>query len=325
MRRFANLLIFPTLITLCFAACAMKTPVDKAYIEEIKVEKTDFDALWDYYNPKESEAKFRAILPEAKASGDAGYHAELLTQIARAQGLQGHFAEAHKTLDEAEAIIGEAHTKARVRILLERGRAFNSAGKKDLAKPQFDSAYRLAKKNKLDFYTVDTAHMMGIIEPPDQALEWNRIALAAAEQSKDERARTWKGSLYNNIGWTYFDKKEYEKSLNMFEKALAFRIRQGKEKEIRIARWCVAKTQRLLGQVNQALRTQQELLTEYDTLGEKDGYVYEELAECYFALDEKEQASKYFALAWAELSKDDWLGKNEPERIERLKKLGGVE
>ena len=56
----------------------------------------DFDALWDYDHPDQTEAKFREILlqfPENTRS-----FLELLTQIARAQGLQRKFEHAHQTL-----------------------------------------------------------------------------------------------------------------------------------------------------------------------------------------------------------------------------------
>ena len=44
---------------------------------------TDFDSLWDYGRLAETEARFRALLPATAA--DPSLHAELLTQIARAQ------------------------------------------------------------------------------------------------------------------------------------------------------------------------------------------------------------------------------------------------
>ena len=48
---------------------------------------TDFDSLWNYEAPARTEAAFRALLPAAEASGDAEHHIQLLTQIARAQGV----------------------------------------------------------------------------------------------------------------------------------------------------------------------------------------------------------------------------------------------
>ncbi len=44
--------------------------------------------LWNYNDPAATAIKFRNILPQAKISGEVGYTIELLTQIARTEGLQ---------------------------------------------------------------------------------------------------------------------------------------------------------------------------------------------------------------------------------------------
>ena len=64
----------------------------------------NFDLLWNYDNPGETEKKFREILTQAENSGDTSYLIQLITQIARAQGLQMKFDDAHKTLDSAEKL-----------------------------------------------------------------------------------------------------------------------------------------------------------------------------------------------------------------------------
>src|SRR5688500_531281 len=79
----------------------------------------DFDKLWDYNDPAATEQKFRALLPQAEASGDPSYRAQLLTQVARAQGLQRKFDDAHATLDQ---VVQVDDSLPRVRYLLERGR-----------------------------------------------------------------------------------------------------------------------------------------------------------------------------------------------------------
>ena len=62
-----------------------------------------------------TEQVFRGLLPQAEASGSLSYHLELLTEVAR------------------------------VRYLLERGRAFNSSQKRGQAKPRFVKAWALLK------------------------------------------------------------------------------------------------------------------------------------------------------------------------------------
>jgi len=258
-------------------------------------------------------------------SRDFPYLTQLLTQIARAEGLQRKFQDAHKTLDRVEKAMlkAEADDKTRVRYLLERGRVFNSSGKRDEARPLFLQALELAVKSKDDFNAVDAAHMMAIVETNEKQLEWNLKALDLAENSADEKAWKWRGSLYNNIGWTYFEQKQYEESLLMFEKAVEFRENEGDPNKIMIAKWCVAKSLRRMDHTEEALEMQRSLFEQYQAAGKKSGYVYEEIAECLTVMGQEQDALGWFAAAYEELSKDPRLA-NEQDRLNRLKELGKV-
>ncbi|MEP7359728.1 MAG: tetratricopeptide repeat protein [Anaerolineales bacterium] len=284
----------------------------------------DFDALWNYDDPAGTEAKFRALLPAAGAQ--PAYHAALLTQIARTQGLQRQFEAAHGTLDEAERLIDPSMTSTRIRLFLERGRVYNSSQHIPEAAPLFRAAWDLALAAGEDFYAVDAAHMLGICEPPERQAEWNLRALDLAERSAQPRARGWLGSLYNNLGWTFHDQGDPTRALDLFEKALAFRQGQpGKQAEVLIAQWCVARCLRTLGRVEEALAQQQTLEREHAAAGSGDGYVFEEIAENLRLLGRLAEARPYFARAHAELSADAWLAEQEPARLQRLAELGADE
>lgn len=283
----------------------------------------DFDKFWDFDHPDVSEKRFRELLPAALDSQDLSYFAQLLTQIARAEGLQGKFQEAQKTLDRVDKALPKTDAKTLIRYLLERGRVYNSSGKTEEARDFFLKAYNLASKSKEDFYTVDAAHMLGIVETPENRLEWNLKALNLAEASNDERTRSWKGSLYNNIGWGYFHQGQTEEALFMFEKALEYRRQQGNPENIAIARWCVAKSMRVLGHVEEAYETQQELLQEHQATGRRSGFVYEELAECLLAMGREQEAEGWFAAAYGELARDPSVA-SDRDRVARLKTLGKV-
>jgi tetratricopeptide (TPR) repeat protein len=279
----------------------------------------DFDKLWDYNKPAETEARFRAILPEAEsaaeATGDISYYLQLLTQIGRTLGLQRKFDQAHAILDEVETEMAGGDL-VEVRYLLERGRAFNSSKQPETAVPLFKKAARLAQQLQADGYAVDALHMLGIAAPPEARLDWTRQAITYAETSTQEPARRWLGSLYNNMGWTLFDEKAYAEALDYFQRAQVFREAQGNEENIRIARWCVAKVLRVLGRLEESLAIQRDL----ENTGESVGFVQEEIGECLHAMGQVEAAKPYFKIAFEKLSQIDWVA-DDTARIERLRQL----
>jgi tetratricopeptide (TPR) repeat protein len=285
----------------------------------------DFDTLWDYDRPAETEARFRDLLPAAQASGDRDYHLQLLTQVARAQGLQRNYDGAHATLDHVRDLMTDDLTTARVRHLLERGRCFNDQGNHERARACFLEAWDVAREKRLDDYAVDAAHMMGIIErPAGAALEWNLRAMEYAKGSEEPGARRWLASLQNNIGWTLFGMGRHGEALALFEEALELRRQNGRPGPIRIARYSVGKAQRALGRVAEALADQEALLRECELAGEPDGYVHEEVAECLLALGRAAEARPHFARAHELLSKDPWFPAEEKGRLERMAEMGGA-
>jgi tetratricopeptide (TPR) repeat protein len=145
-----------------------------------------------------------------------------------------------------------------------------------------------------------------------------------AQASSDPKARRWLGSLYNNLGWTFHDKGDFAAALDLFRKALNAREEAGKTSDVRVARWCVARALRSLGRLEEALSMQEALLTEGKAESASDGYVEEEIGECLEALGRAAEAAPHFAAAYALLSADPWLQRDEPERLERLRRLGGV-
>jgi len=282
------------------------------------------DQLWNYNDPAGSEAKFRDLLAKARAAGNLPYAAEVMTQIARAQGLQQKYAEADQTLDETVKVLTPDMKTASVRVLLERGRVLNSSGSPEKSRTFFVQALQAAQAAQLEFYAVDAAHMLGIVYKGNASITWNERAMQMAEAAKDPRARGWLGPLYNNLGWTYADLKRYDDALKLFEKDFHYRTEKNAKSQASVARWSMAKMMRMLGRVDEALRIQQELLQEPDRKGnDSEGYTREEIAECLVLLGRNNEAKPYFARAWELLHDDPWLKQDEPQRLERLKQLGG--
>jgi tetratricopeptide (TPR) repeat protein len=313
MRREVGLLLVLASILAMPGVHAMSTaPLDTAWL----------DRTWDFDRPAETETRFRHEL-ETLSPGAA--RLELQTQIARTQGLQRQFDAAHATLDGVEKALGGQPPRVGIRYLLERGRVYNSSRRTERAMPLFRQALDKARAAHEDFLAIDAAHMLGIAAPADERLRWNLEALAMTERTDDARSKRWLASLYNNIGWTYHDRGEYATALEYFEKALPAWRSRGGANEVRAARWAIARAYRSLGRYDDALTIQRELAVEGAEAGAPDGYVDEELGELLLSKGDPLAARPHFARAFKLLDADAGLRASEPERLARLRRLGGVE
>ena len=279
-----------------------------------------FDKLWNYSDPAGTELKFREILDTEDTRSDLAYHLQLLTQIARTYGLRHMFSEAHALLDEVKTALPDQPELTHVRYHLERGRTYNSQREKENARAEFDAALAVPEEVCNDFHTVDTMHMLAIVSQPipDEAIQWNMRAMQKAESSPNERAKGWLGSLYNNLGWDYFNKGDYDTALEIFTKGLSWQQERNREKAIVIAKWTIARTYRALGRVQEALELQLQLEKESK---EQDGYIFEEIGECLLVLERKEESKPHFAKAYALLNEDKYLQRFEADRLKRILEL----
>ena len=305
------------------ALIAMLTGLVMAAPADNALDVAWLDRNWDFDRPADSEARFRRAL-STMSEGSAA-RLELLTQIARAEGLQREFAAAHATLDAVERGLTGAPDRVTVRYLLERGRVFNSSRQPDKAVPLFSEALARAQAAHEDFLAIDAAHMLGIASPGAERLAWNLEAVGLTERTSDARAKRWLASLYNNIGWTYHERGEYATALDYFENALPAWEARGDPRGVRVARWTIARAYRSLGRYDEALALQRRLAHEAEATNEPDGYVYEELGELFLAKGESAAARRNFARAFELLGNDAALQASEPERLARLRRLGGSE
>jgi len=262
--------------------------------------------LWDFDDLDASEERFRAQLEQETT--DRG-RAEVLTQLARVEGLRGRFEQCDALLDRAEALGG-----AEARVLLERGRRERSSGRPGSGLAQFEQAFEQARESGEDVLAVDAAHMVAIVGDSET---WTARAVAIAASSDDPGVRYWLGPLYNNVGWSRYESSDAAGALEAFELALASRERDDPRPYAReVARYAVGKALRALGRADEAAAALEQCVAWAAEAGVKDGYFHEELAEDYAALgrdaDAREQARRALELA----SDDD-----DPSRIGRLRDL----
>lgn len=274
-----------------------------------KMTSAEIDALWTIDDPAAGYKALSDALAQHSESAD-----ELHTQRTRTLGLQGKFKEGWEELGRVSAHPSDI---VKVRVQLESGRLKNSSGDRKAAKSYFLDALEKAVHAHFDYYAVDAAHMLGIVTDGQDSLDWNEKAIAMASKSKDERARKWRGSLLNNIGWTYHDIGRYQDALQRFEEAVTVREKDGEATRLRIARWAVARCLRSLKRYSEALAILKELIQYPEA-----GYVSEEMAENLLVLGKLEEAKPHFKRAYELLSKDDYLRTHEAKRLERLHMLG---
>ena len=171
--------------------------------------------LWDFDDLDASEQRFRAQLDrEASAAG----RAEVLTQLARVEGLRGDFEHCAQLLDQAEPLAGR-DPAANVRLELERGRMLRSSGDSEAAFPLFKDAFARAVEADERSLAGDAAHMCAIaVDDLTVQEEWTQRGLAEGDPY-------WAGPLYNNLGVTHAEAGDHERALELFELALEARLR----------------------------------------------------------------------------------------------------
>src|SRR4051794_23632774 len=175
----------------------------------------DPNALWDFDDPAGSEQRFRAAADIAEGAD----RLVLLTQVARALGLQERYDEGHAVLDD----LAVENVEVAIRATLERGRLLRSSGDPDAARPHFEGAARSAAEARLEALHVDALHMVALVAPAEDQQRLTEEALAVARASTDATARNWDASLLNNLGMAHADAGAWPAALAAFEEALAAR------------------------------------------------------------------------------------------------------
>ena len=119
--------------------------------------------LWDFDDLDLSERRFTEQL---EREVDSTGRAEVLTQLARVEGLRGAFDRCGELLDEA-ARVGAGRPLVDVRVPLERGRMLRSSGDPTAAYPFFVTAFERAAAAGEYYLAADAAHMAALAAPDD--------------------------------------------------------------------------------------------------------------------------------------------------------------
>ncbi len=261
----------------------------------------DVQDLWQRGDPAASEARMLKALETARGDDALIIH----TQIARTYTFRKDFDQARQILQDVESDVPAAGPEAQARYWLELGRSYASHQHpaasqtnetRELARDAYRKALAITTDAGLDDLTVDALHMFPFVDTdPAQALSWTRKALDVVLESDQPAAKRWEASIRSNLGEAYFDLARYPEALEQFQRALALRERESASPAVvRDATWHVARTLRLLGELDQSLEIQQRLADEAYAANAQRHYIHDELSLLYAALDDPERA-RHFA------------------------------
>lgn len=230
--------------------------------------------FWDFDDPVGSRQRFEEA---AGQEADPTQRQSLLTQVARAHGLEGAFDMGHRVLDDLGGPAGLA-AEPQVRVALERGRLLRSGGDVDGSAPYFRDAYERATAAGLAGLAADAAHMLALVLVDEEAT-WTDRGLQAAAGSIDPLALGMTGALLNNRGWRLADAGRWQEAHALFDRAVDARSQVADSRSaaaaLHVARWTRARAARALGHHEEALAELRDLAA--TEIGAADAYVAEEI------------------------------------------------
>ena len=275
----------------------------------------EFDSALEQYN---------AAVEAARSDFNRPVETEALAQVARIHLKNGNKEDGRKFLDEAGQKASDSDPMGWSRYLGVRGRF--EWQDKDLVKARatFDTMYVYCNTNARWGRAVDAANMISIVaETVEERSEWSRRGIEAAEAGGVE---SWLGPLWNNLGATYFDTKQFDSALPAFIKAREYHWQFSGEIAKLYADYHVGMAYRHLGYLEKAGQWLRPVLAWAERLGDHSaiGQACEDLGEIAIADGRRTEGlallkrarDKYKVAGFDESWKEVWDGINQ-----RLKDL----
>lgn len=265
---------------------------------------------------EQSRGLYLAVLEEAERVGDNSTAVEALSQVARTYLITDHKEEGRLWLEKARVRATPTEPAGWGRYLGVRGRLEWKDEQLEVASRTFTEQYDFCLAHNLFEMSIDAAHMVALVAPPDQQITWAHKGIAAAEQGN---LPGWLGPLWNNLGYTHESLGDYQLALDCYLKARSYHYAVGDTHARYVADWTVGHTYRLLGQFEEAEKWLGEALLAAEKAddGEFVGLNHEDLGEIDRAKGATGEARAHFVVAYEKL---DAAGAREwdPERMSRL-------
>jgi tetratricopeptide (TPR) repeat protein len=197
----------------------------------------------------EALATYRTCSEQAAKDGNRSAQVESLAQVARCTSIEGKLDEGRPWLERAEKLASADEPLGWSRCLGVRGIFQRESGDKGKAKATFEEMHRYCVEKKLFKRALDAIHHIAIVVPAEEQPAWALKGIAAAEQLKDDASLA---VLWNNLGASYEDLKQYEKMVDAYLKAREFHHKTGGPLQKMIADWAVGHGYRLAGKLGEA-------------------------------------------------------------------------
>jgi len=247
------------------------------------------DELFGARKYAEALARYRGSAEQAEKDGTRSVQVESLAQVARCHSIDGKLDEGRPWLERAEKLASAEEPLGWSRCLGVRGIFQRESGEKSKAKATFEEMHRYCVEKKLFKRAIDAIHHIAIVVPPEEQPAWALKGIAAAEQLKDDSSLA---VLWNNLGATYEDLKQFDKMLEAYLKAREYHHRTGGPFQKMIADWAVGHGYRLTGNAAEAETWLRKALPVAESLRDAEwvGWCKKDLGETLLARGQKAAA-----------------------------------
>lgn len=261
---------------------AAKTILDKA---DSLFDSRQYDAARDVY-----------LQAMATAENESSELTEAYAMIARCYLITDRKEEGRPWVEKAKKAATPDMPLGWSRYLGVRGRFEWKDGQLEKATATFKEMYEYCHERQLHERAIDAAHMVAITGKPQEQIEWSSKGIHEAEAGNVTK---WLGPLWNNLGATYEEKGEYNKSLEAYLKAREYHWKYGAEQNRLIADWAVGRAYRLTGDIQNAEKWLSPLPRWCQKIGdvEFEGLTYRELGEIEISKEHADAALDYFMKA----------------------------
>jgi tetratricopeptide (TPR) repeat protein len=318
----ATVLLTATISALFIAGCGTgNTPkTENKTMSKAQNLLVKADSIFKSGKYAESRGIYQQALKEAESANNNSDQTEALSMIARSYLILDDKETGYDWINKAEAKANNDEELGWSRYLGVKGRFLWQDKKNDEATLMFQDMYNYCSERKLHERAIDAAHMVAIAGTSEQQIEWGKKGIKEAEEGN---IGSWLGPLWNNLGWTYEDTKQYDSSLAAYLKARDYHYQHGTDRNKVIADWAVGHAYVNLKDYENADKWMRPLLAKFEEMedGEFTGFTCRELGEIELANNNYQAAHDMFDRSeklLKEAGMDEWDADGYKKIVDRM-------